>query len=217
MLFAHHSTKISSAHLLWYTVLLFSFLVRAVRVPFWCLFPRYTLLVPFRSRLIYHYPIALRLIPKSVSVCQLGKDTRHCIRTQPNENVTIVLYPPVLKHVKVVGVLPVAVDAINDPPEVVIPHRHVVKFGGFEVWNRYLQTRAGLSAFGANLTMTILTDTASGQITLDGMDTENVDFQVTSSAVAGFEHRGAHPSAPGETIVGFRTFSTSIISAPHPT
>lgn len=77
------------------------------------------------------------------------------------------------------GVLPVAVDAVNDPPEVVIPYHHVMEFGAFEVWNQYLQTQAGLSATAANLTMTILTDTTSGKIILDGIDTENVDLQVS--------------------------------------
>lgn len=77
------------------------------------------------------------------------------------------------------GVLPVAVDAVNDPPEVVIPYHHVMEFGAFEVWNQYLQTQAGLSATAANLTTTILTDTTSGKIILDGIDTENVDLQVS--------------------------------------
>lgn len=84
---------------------------------------------------------------------------------------------------KVADVLLVAVEEVNDPPEVVTPHHHVMEFGAFEVWDRYLQTQAGLSATAANLTMTILTDTASGQILLDGIDTVNVDLQVKSSAV----------------------------------
>lgn len=76
------------------------------------------------------------------------------------------------------GVLPVVVDAVNDPPEVVIPYHHVMEFGAFEVWSQYLQTQAGLSATAANVTVAILTDTASGKIMLDGIDTENVDLQV---------------------------------------
>lgn len=92
---------------------------------------------------------------------------------------------------KVVGVLPVAVDAVNDPPEVGMPHHHVLGFGAFEVWNRYLQTQAGLSATAANLTMTILTDTTSGQIMLDGIDTENVDLQVSPSAGAVVEGKSS--------------------------
>lgn len=89
-------------------------------------------------------------------------------------------------------------DAVNDPPEVVIPHRHAIEFGAFEVWNWYLQTQAGLSATAANLTMTVSTDTTSGQIMLDGIDTENVDLQVKSSAV---EDAGA-PLSSGRQSLG---------------
>lgn len=79
---------------------------------------------------------------------------------------------------KVFDVLPVLVDAANDPPTVVLPHHHVVKFGAFGVWNRYLQTQTGLSAATGNLTMGILTETTSGKIVLDGIDTQNVNLQV---------------------------------------
>lgn len=104
--------------------------------------------------------------------------------------------------IQVVGVLPVAVGAVNDPPQVVIPHHHVMNFRAFEVWNRYLQTQAGLSATVANLTVTISTDTTSGQIMLDGLNTDNVHLQVNSSAV---EDTGA-PKL-GETIIGFGVLS----------
>lgn len=85
-------------------------------------------------------------------------------------------------RLKVVGVLPIAVDAVNDPPKVVMPHHHVMKFGAFEVWNRYLQTQTGLSATTANLTLGILTDTPSGQIMLRGIDSEDVNLQVISAS-----------------------------------
>lgn len=79
---------------------------------------------------------------------------------------------------KVDGVLPVTVDAVNDSPKVVIPHHHVMKLGAFGIWNQYLQTQTGMSATTGNLTVGILTDTASGQIMLHGIDTENVSLQV---------------------------------------
>lgn len=79
---------------------------------------------------------------------------------------------------KVIGVLPVRVDAVNDPPTVVVPHHHVMKFGAFGVWNRYLHTQTGLSAATGNLTMAILTETSSGKIVLGGFDAENVNLQV---------------------------------------
>lgn len=85
------------------------------------------------------------------------------------------------------GVLPIAVDAVNDPPKVVMPHHHVMKFGALEIWNRYLQTQTGLSATTANLTLGISTDTASGQIMLRGIGSEGMNLQVISaSAGVGF-------------------------------
>lgn len=97
----------------------------------------------------------------------------------PN-NKSIFVRPPLIQPcvMKVIRVLPVRVDAINNPPTVVIPHHHVIKFGAFGVWNRYLQTQTGLSAATGNLTMGILTETTSGQFVLGGINTENVTLQV---------------------------------------
>ena len=69
-------------------------------------------------------------------------------------------------------------DAVNDPPKVVTPHHHVIKFGAFGIWSRYLTTQAGLSVTNGNLTVGILTDTNSGQVVLHGVRTENITFQV---------------------------------------
>lgn len=82
---------------------------------------------------------------------------------------------------KVERVLPIAVDAVNDPPKVVTPHHHVIKFGAFGIWSRYLTTQAGLSATKGNLTVGISTDTNSGQVVLNGVGTENVTFQVNKA------------------------------------
>lgn len=79
---------------------------------------------------------------------------------------------------KVERVLPIAVDAVNDPPKVVMPHHHVIKFGAFGIWSRYLTTQAELSATNGNLTVGISTDTNSGQVVLHGVSAENVTFQV---------------------------------------
>lgn len=82
---------------------------------------------------------------------------------------------------KVERVLPIAVDAVNDPPEVITPHHHVIKFGAFGIWSRYLTTQAGLSVTKGNLTVGISTDTNSGQVVLHGVNTENVTFQVKNA------------------------------------
>lgn len=82
---------------------------------------------------------------------------------------------------KVERVLPIAVDAVNDPPKVVTPHHHVIKFGAFSIWSRYLPTQAGLSVTKSNLTVGISTDTNSGQIVFHGVGTENVTFQVNDA------------------------------------
>lgn len=96
----------------------------------------------------------------------------------PNKNQFSFASPAQLYVMKVVSVLPVRVDAANDPPTVILPHHHVMKFGALEIWNRYLQTQTGISAATGNLTMGILTETTSGQIVLDGIGTQNVNLQV---------------------------------------
>lgn len=80
---------------------------------------------------------------------------------------------------KVERVLPISVDAVNDPPQVVKPLHHVIKFGAFDVWSRYLTT--GLSATTGNLTVGISTVTNSGQVVLNGISAENITFQVTKT------------------------------------
>lgn len=89
-----------------------------------------------------------------------------------------------LPFLKVVGILPVFVGAINDPATVVIPHHHAVKLGVFRVWNQYIQPQTGMPATTGNLTIGISTDTPSGTLTLQGIDAGNVSLQVTSAANA---------------------------------
>lgn len=90
--------------------------------------------------------------------------------------------------IKIESALPIVVDAVNDPPEVVTPHHQAVKLGAFGVWSRYLTTQTGIRAAEGNITMRILTETTSGRLVLHGVDTKNVTVQVRVSAGTGENH-----------------------------
>lgn len=89
--------------------------------------------------------------------------------------------PPIVSVgvVKVEDFLPIVVDAVNNPPKVLVSHHQVVKFAAIGVWSRYLATKTGSSLeVEGNVTLAISTGTKSGHVMLRGMSAQNIAVQV---------------------------------------
>lgn len=85
--------------------------------------------------------------------------------------------------IKVEDFLPIVVDAVNNPPKVLVPHHQVVKFAASGVWSRYLTTKAGSSLeVEGDVTLAISTDTKSGRVMLRGMSAQSTAVQVMRCA-----------------------------------
>lgn len=81
--------------------------------------------------------------------------------------------------IKVENFLPIIVDAVNNPPKILVAHHQVVKFAASGVWSRYLSTKAGSSLeVEGDITMAISTATKSGRVMLRGMSAQSIAVQV---------------------------------------
>lgn len=74
--------------------------------------------------------------------------------------------------------LPITVDAVNDPPKVIVPRHLVMKFGAFDIWSRYLATQAERSEARDYITLQISTDGVSGRVLLHGNEAVNNALEV---------------------------------------
>lgn len=70
--------------------------------------------------------------------------------------------------------LPIAVDAVNDSPRIVVPHHRLLKFGDFEVLGGLSTTRLLPATTEGNLTISISTDTAPGRVMLRGTGSSKI-------------------------------------------
>lgn len=74
--------------------------------------------------------------------------------------------------------LPIAVDAVNDSPKVIVPHHRLVKLSVFDIRRQHPTTQPWPTSTDGNLTVSISTDTTSGHMMLRGMSVHNSTIEV---------------------------------------
>ncbi|CAM9173657.1 unnamed protein product [Ascophyllum nodosum] len=82
------------------------------------------------------------------------------------------------EEAKVVELLPVDIYSINDPPEVVIPHHNMLRFGAFDVWSQWWwRTQGTVSTIKERVVIGIHANSASGRTILQGVNNGKVTLQ----------------------------------------